>query len=560
MNLLQNIKTDLSDIIIKALNLAKGTGNLSFEQIPEFTVEAPKEKSHGDFAVNIAMLLARQAKKTSAIIAKTIVENISDLPDWVSGVETAGAGFINYTIDPFYFHSILPYAISEDISFGHSNYGNAEKIQIEFVSANPTGLLHIGNARGAALGDCLANILAAAGWDVTREYYINDSGNQIINFGKTLEARYLQAFGYDHPIPEDGYHGEDIKETVERIIQSENDRLLNIDSTDRIDYLTKAALKEKVDSIRHDLEEFGVKHDIWFSEQSLYDSGEIKETMDELNRLGLIQERDGALWFMATKFGDEKDEVVVRSNGISTYFAADIAYHKDKFKRGFKTVINIWGADHHGHVARLKGAMDAIGLSGDKLHIVLVQMVTVLIDGKPAKLSKRSGKAITLTTLLDDVPIDAARFFFNLREPKSQLEFDLDLAVKQSSDNPVYYVQYAHARICSILKGLTANGILLQKAFDYSYTSLVSPEEKALIRYLSYLPGEVDTAAREFNPARITRYTIELATLFHRFYTACRVKGEADEVMYPRIALCIATRQVLQNCLKMLKISAPESM
>jgi len=432
---------------------------------------------------------------------------------------------------------------------------------VEFVSANPTGPMHIGNARGGALGDCLAAVLSKAGYDVTREFYVNDAGNQIAKFGASLEARYLQIYKPETEFPEDGYHGADITERAKEFAAINGDAYVEASEEERRKALVDYALPLNIKGLEDDLLKYRIKYDVWFKESSLYESGAIDDILKILREKGLLYEKDGAVWYKATEYGDEKDEVLVRANGNPTYFAGDIAYHYNKFAvRGFDRVINVWGADHHGHVARLKGAMNAVGLDGDKLDIVLMQLVRLVRDGEVVKVSKRTGKSITLKTLLDEVPLDAARFIFNSKEPNTHLEFDLDLAVEQSSQNPVYYVQYAHARICSILRNLSAEGIEPRKCTKDQLTLLKAPEERELIRRISEFTGEIEASAKSYDSARITRYVYDVATLFHKFYNSCRVKNDNADLMQARIALCIAAKTVISNILAMLKISAPESM
>jgi len=541
-----------------ALEKAKKEGILSYDTMPAFTIEVPRDKNHGDFAVNAAMLLSKQAGKPPRAVAQAIMDNLEEEEiSWLSKVEIAGPGFLNFFVNPFYFHPVLKAIIEQNETYGYSDYGRGEKVQIEFVSANPTGMLHMGNARGAALGDSLANVMIAAGYDVSREYYINDAGNQIENFGKSLEARYLEQFDIPVTFPEDGYHGLDIIDTVKRIIETEGDRLLNMESKERQKILIQLGLKEKLAGIKKALEEFGVHYDVWFSEQSLHDSGEVNNTIEELRKKDLIYEKDGALWLKATELGDEKDEVVVRANGIPTYFAADIAYHRNKFQRGFKTVINIWGADHHGHVARMKGAMKALGYDPDQLKVILMQLVRLIQNKEVVKMSKRSGTYVTLTELMEEVGRDAARFFFVMRSADSQMDFDLDLAKSQSADNPVYYVQYAHARICSLLK-MGAYEPIDPEQVDL--TLLKEPAERDLIRKLAQLPEEIIEAAAAMEPHRMTRYASELAALFHGFYTECRCLVEDKKLRQARLLLADATRIVLRNVLKLIGVSAPERM
>ena len=491
-------------------------------------------------------------------IAQLIVDNFIYEGTFVERIEIAGPGFINFTLDHKWLYQVLPMVQEEDKLFGSSDTGQGLKVQVEFVSANPTGLLHMGNARGAAIGDSLANLLARAGYQVTREFYINDAGNQIENFGKSLEARYLQHLGQDVPFPEEGYHGEDIIDTVKRIIADLGDEYLSLEPEERRNKLIGIALKEKIVAIKETLENFGVKYDVWFSEKSLHEAGTIKEVIDLLREKDMIYEQEGALWFRSSLFGtDDKDEVVVRSNGIPTYFAADIAYHKDKFDRGFDWVINIWGADHHGHVARMKGAMEAVGNNPDSLTVILMQLVRLFRGGEIVRMSKRTGKYITLNELVEEVGKDAARYFFVMRSPDSHLDFDLDLAKQESSNNPVYYVQYAHARISSILR---ATGQELPKARAVDLSLLKEPAELELIRKIADLPDEIAQAAKALEPHRIARYAHDLASLFHAFYNSCRVLTDEEELKNARLILVQATGITLRNVLNLLGVNAPERM
>ena len=433
---------------------------------------------------------------------------------------------------------------------------------VEFVSANPTGPMHMGNARGGALGDCLASVLDAAGYDVWREFYVNDAGNQIEKFGVSLEARYLQLHLGEEAVefPEDAYHGDDIKEHAAAFSALYGDKYVRASSEERRKALVDYALPLNIEKMHRDMEKYRIVYDEWFHESTLHQSGQVADTIRLLTERGLTYEKEGALWYKASEYGGEKDEVLIRANGHPTYFAADIAYHRNKFARGFDTCIDVWGADHHGHVARMKGAMDAVGLKGDHLQVVLIQLVRLMRDGEVVRMSKRSGKAIQLADLLDEVPVDAARFFFNLREAGTRMDFDLDLAIEQSASNPVYYVQYAHARICSIFKALAADGVVSRPCSGEELRLLAEPEEKELIRHLAAYTGEIVAAAKAYDPARITRYCMELATLFHKFYNACRVKGTEEPLMQARLALCSATRLTLRNALSLLKIDAPEAM
>ena len=533
------------------------------KELRDFVIEIPKDTSHGDFATNVAMVNTKNVGRAPRDIAAALIEAMDFSGSFFTGAESAGPGFINFRLGQRWFSEAVQAVLGCGRDYGRSDVGGGKKVMVEFVSANPTGPMHMGNARGGAIGDCLAAALDFAGYEVTREFYVNDAGNQIAKFGKSLEARYLQLFLGEEAVefPEDGYHGEDIKTRAREFADLHGDRYVNAPSEERLQALIAYALPANVEGLRRDLEKYRITYDVWFSEQSLHDSGAVMDAVKLLTSRGMTYEKDGAVWYKGTEMGEEKDEVLVRANGIPTYFAADIAYHYNKFAvRGFDRVIDVWGADHHGHVARMKGAMDAIGLSGDKLDIVLMQLVRLMKDGKPYKMSKRTGKAITLTDLLEEIPIDAARFFFNMREPNSTLDFDLDLAVEETNQNPVYYVQYAHARICSIFKNLAAEGITPRAVTPEELDRLTAPEERELIRQIASLPDEIIAAAHNYDPARMTHYVIDAATLFHKFYNACRVKGEDESLMQARLALCQATRTVLENVLGLLKISAPESM
>ena len=533
------------------------------KEMRDFIIEIPKDTSHGDFASNAAMVNAKNAGKAPRDIAAALLENMDFAGSYFVSAETAGPGFLNFRLGQNWFSDAVQSVLDCGTDYGRSDYGQGKKVMVEFVSANPTGPMHMGNARGGAIGDCLASALDFAGYEVCREFYINDAGNQIVKFGKSLEARYLQLYLGEDAVefPEDGYQGEDIKVRAKEFADLHGDKYVNAPSEERTQALIDYALPANVEGLRRDLEKYRIQYDVWFSEKSLHESGAVMDVVKLLADRGMTYEKDGAIWYKATEFGAEKDEVLVRANGIPTYFTADIAYHYNKFAvRGFDRVIDVWGADHHGHVARMKGSMDAVGLDGSKLDVVLMQLVRLMKDGQPFKMSKRTGKAITLTDLLEEIPIDAARFFFNMREPNSTLDFDLDLAVEETSQNPVYYVQYAHARICSILKNLAAEGISPRAVTTAELDLLATGEEKELIRKLATLPEEIIGAAKNYDPARLTHYVIDIATLFHKFYNACRVKGEEESLMQARLALCIATRTVIENVLGLLKITAPESM
>ncbi len=526
-------------------------------------IEVPADHKNGDFSSNVAMVNAKNFKMAPPQIAKIICSNLNLNNTMFERFEVAGSGFINFFLAKEFFVAIINDILALKENYGRSDFGQNKKVMVEFVSANPTGPMHMGNARGGALGDCLAAVLDVAGYDVKREFYINDAGNQIDKFGVSLETRYLQIFDGEenHPLPEDSYHGEDIKDLAQEVALINGDTYLNVDSEIRKKALIDFALPKNINKMKSDLEKYRITFDRWFHEIDLHNDGEIDETIEILKNNGMTYELDGALWYKATDFGAEKDEVLVRKNGNPTYFAADIAYHRNKFvKRGFDICIDIWGADHHGHVARMKGAMNAIGLDENKLDVILMQLVKLVKDGQIVRMSKRTGKAIQLSDLLDEVSVDAARFIFNMREANSQMDFDLDLAVKEDAQNPVYYVQYAHARICSILKALEKENINPKACSAEELFLLREPEEKELIRHLSMYTSEIIEAAKTYDPARITRYVITLATLFHKFYNSCRVKCDDEHLMSARINLCLCVKIVISNILNMFKISVPESM
>ena len=560
-NLINSASLEVREIIMKSLGELVSTGELSAEPIPAFNVEIPADISHGDLSANVAMICARAFRMAPRKIADLIISKIILDGTYFEKVEVAGAGFINFFLSQKWFSEVVSSVLDEKQHYGETNLGQGKKLMVEFVSANPTGPMHIGNARGGAIGDCLAAVLEKAGYNVTREFYVNDAGNQIEKFATSLEIRYLQLYKDGIEFPEDSYHGEDIIEHAKAFAEINGDKYVNVPDKERRDALVAYALPKNIQKLKDDLLTYRITYDVWFLESQLHNENKVMAVVDKLKEKGLTYEKDGAIWYKATEFGAEKDDVLIRANGIPTYFTADIAYHYNKFvERGFEKVINIWGADHHGHVARLKGAMQAVGVNPEKLDVVLMQMVRLVKDGDVIKASKRSGKAITLVTLLDEVPIDAARFFFNLRESNSHFDFDLGLAIEQSSQNPVYYVQYAHARICSILRTLSAEGIEAKELTSKDFDVLNTPEEKELIRFIGTLPEVINDSAKSYDPARITRYAIDVATLFHKFYSVCRVKGEPDEILQARLNLCIAVKTVVKNILEMLKINCPESM
>ena len=560
-DLIKSAKKEIREIVLKAMGEMVSDGEVEATPVPDFNIEIPADLAHGDLSTNVAMLCARVFKMAPRKIADMIVSKIDLTGTYFEKVEVAGAGFINFYLGKEWYCDVVSDVLTEKEHYGEINIGNHKKVMVEFVSANPTGPMHIGNARGGAIGDCLAAVLEKAGYDVTREFYVNDAGNQIEKFATSLETRYLQLYNDDIEFPEDAYKGEDIIEHAKAFNKIYGDKYVNADRQERRDALVNYALPLNIAKLKEDLLKYRIKYDVWFLESQLHKENKVMEIVDLLKSKGLTYEKEGAIWYKATQFGAEKDDVLVRANGIPTYFTADIAYHYNKFvTRGFDKVINVWGADHHGHVARLKGAMEAVGVDSSKLDVVLMQMVRLVRDGEVIKASKRSGKAITLVTLLEEVPIDAARFFFNLRESNSHFDFDLGLAIEETSKNPVYYVQYAHARICSILKNLKGEGIEVKELSKKDFSVLSEPEETELIRFIGTLPSVIEESAKAYDPAKITRYVIDLATLFHKFYSKCRVKCDDESVMQARINLCLAVKRVIKNILDMLKINCPDSM
>lgn len=551
----------LRNAIIDAMGRAMSAGELPLAPTPNFTIETPADRTNGDLASNVAMVSARAFKKAPRAIAEAITKYIELEGTNLDRFEIAGPGFINFFYGKQFYTSVIREIEEKGADYGKSDFGQGKRILVEFVSANPTGPMHIGNARGGALGDSLASVLSAAGYDVSREFYVNDAGNQIEKFATSLEIRYLQIYKDGIELPEDAYHGQDIIDHAKNFAEINGDKYVNAESSERRKALVDFALPKNIQGLENDLLKYRIKYDRWFRESTLHQSGAVKNIVELLKEKGHTYEQDGAIWFKATEFGADKDFVLVRSNGIPTYVVPDIAYHYDKLvTRGFDKAIDVLGADHHGYVPRLKAALTALGVDASRLDAVLMQMVRLVRNGEIVKASKRSGKAITLVTLLEEVPIDAARFFFNLREPNSHFDFDLDLAIEQSSQNPVYYVQYAHARICNIVKGLAESGITQRACTDEELALLTAPEEIELINKLASLTGEIITSAKTYDPARVTHYIYETATLFHKFYNACRVKGEDESLMQARLALCVATKTVIENVLTMFKITAPESM
>lgn len=559
--IIKETEIKLKEIIEKAVACAIENGELPQAEMPDFIIEIPANKANGDYSSNVAMAGARVFRKAPRMIAESIANHI-DLTDTLfDRVEIAGAGFLNFFFSQKFYSEILKDIFACGENYGKSDYGQGKKILVEFVSANPTGPMHIGNARGGAIGDCLASVLDWAGYDVSREFYINDAGNQIEKFATSLEVRYLQHFDDSVEMPEDAYQGADITDHAENFIKEYGDKYVNAPSAERRKALVDYALPKNIAGLERDLGRYRIKYDNWFRESTLHNDGSVDKVINALKEKGVTYESEGALWFKASEYGNEKDIVLVRANGLPTYIVPDIAYHYNKLvARGYDKAIDVLGADHHGYVARMKAALTALGLDASRLDIVIMQMVRLVREGETIKLSKRSGKAITLNTLIDEVPLDAARFFFNLREPNSHFDFDLELAAKQSSENPVYYVQYAHARICSIIKKAKEQGVELRTPTDEELLLLNSAEEKELIRHLSALTSEIVSSAKAYDPAKITHYVIELATLFHKFYNAQRVMVDDRGLMQARLYLCCAVKDTIRNILTMLKITAPEVM
>ena len=579
-NMIENAKLSINSLLCAACEKAVKNGELPEGAVLRGTVEIPKDTANGDYAANHAMTGAKAMRMPPRKIAEALVRNLELDGTWFSSVEVAGPGFINFRLADSWYGDVLKAVVGEGENYGRIDEGKGQKVMVEFVSANPTGPMHMGNARGGVLGDALASVLDRAGYKVWREFYVNDAGNQIEKFATSIDARYQQLIlGEDKvEFPEDGYHGEDIKELAKAFYDANGDSYLNRDVSERHEAMAKFGLERNIPKMQADLRRYGIEYDCWFFESELHSTGYVAESVDMLAQRGYTYEKDGALWLKTSQILSEnllragkkqadidklelKDDVLRRANGFYTYFAADIAYHRNKFeKRGFDKVINVWGADHHGHVARLKGAMDALGLDGEhRLDIVLMQLVKLMQNGEVARMSKRSGKAITLTTLLDEIPVDAARYFFNSR-PESPVEFDLDLAVRQDSENPVYYVQYAHARICTMLAALAADGYQVPALEKVDAAVLSTDAERELIKQLAALPEEIRLAARDYDPSRINKFVTELAARFHRFYTACRIKDAEDDLRAARMLLAAAVKQVIAVSLAIVGVSAPEKM
>ena len=580
MNMIESAKEQVRQLTQDAYRACVAAGTLpgGIETIP--AVEIPKDTANGDYTTTFCLAAAKAMRMNPRQVAQTLMDAMALEGSYFTSVELAGPGFLNFRLGGKWFADTVSAIEAEGEKYGENDTLAGKKYMVEFVSANPTGPMHMGNARGGVLGDTLASVLQKSGADVWREFYVNDAGNQIEKFAKSLEARYFQLIKGENAVefPEDGYHGDDIRELAQAFYEKEGDKYLDCDEKTRHDALAQFGLSVNIPKMKTDLARYGIQYDQWFFESSLHDSGYVADSVAALTEKGYTYEKDGALWLktsdiLAAKLRQEgksdeaieklglKDDVLRRANGFYTYFAADIAYHRNKFAvRGFDKVINIWGADHHGHVARLKGAMDALGLDGEhRLDIVLMQLVKLVRDGEVVRMSKRTGKAISLTDLLDEIPVDACRYFFNAK-PETQMEFDLGLAVREDSENPVYYVQYAHARICTLLKALAAEGYQVKDAAQVDLTVLTAAEEKALIKQLAQYPVVVQLAARDYDPSFINRYLTELAAAFHKFYNACRIKGEAENVLLARLKLADTARAVLKNGMTLIGCSAPEKM
>lgn len=582
-NMIELAKQQVKETVMNALGRLVAEGKIEAVPLPAFNVERPADVSHGDFSCNAAMASAKALRNNPRAIGQMIADAAVLDGTVFEKIEVAGPGFLNFFISPLWFNETVGEVISSGSDYGKTELGKGKRVLVEFVSANPTGPMHIGNARGGALGDSLSSVLQFAGYEVEREFYVNDAGNQIEKFGKSLSIRYMQiadgnksdviaSYGDDDvcrkifedeenfPMPEDVYKGVDIIEHAYNFYKINGDKFVNADEESRKSALVEYALPLNIDGLEKDLAKYRIVYDTWFRESSLHKSGAVKQIVDMLTEKGQTYEKDGAIWFKASDFGDDQDRVLVRANGIPTYFVPDIAYHYNKLvTRGFDKAIDILGADHHGYIARMKAALTALGVDASKLDIVIMQMVMLVRNGETVKLSKRSGKAITLSTLLDEVPIDAARFFFNLRDPNTHLEFDLELAIEESSNNPVFYVQYAHARICSILRRMEEEGTGYSN-IPVSELNFNHPAELALIRHIAALPNCINEAAKDYNPSKITKYLCDLAQLFHKFYDNCKIKGEEESILQSRLSLCVATKTVFKNLLDLLKVDAPEKM
>lgn len=549
----EQVKAAIADAAVAA-------GLAAREELPAFALEVPKDKSHGDLATNAAMQLTKLAKKNPRQIAEAIVAHLDTKQASIQSAEIAGPGFINFRMDNSYLYPVVGAALEAGENYGRTSVGNGKRVQVEFVSANPTGSLHLGHARGAAVGDALCNVLDYAGYDVTREYYINDAGKQVENLAVSIEARYLQALGQTAEMPEDGYYGEDIIGFAKLLVEQEGDKLLGLTNEERFTFFRQFGLERELDKIKRDLGRFRVSFDVWYSETALYESGQVEQGLEALKATGHVYEEEGATWLSTMNFGDDKNRVLVKNDGSYTYLTPDIAYHRDKYSRGFDQMINIWGADHHGYIPRVKAAMEALGNDSNKLTVLIAQMVSLFQNGEKMKMSKRTGKAVTMEDLMDEVGIDAIRYFFSMRSMDSHLDFDMDLAISTSNENPVFYVQYAHARICSIFRQAEEQGLVLNSLDAIDLSKLAAEGEFDLLRKIGELPQEISEAAAQYAPHRLIRYVYELASQFHSYYRAERVITEDAEQSQARLALLGAVRIAIANVLRLVGVSAPERM
>jgi arginyl-tRNA synthetase len=554
------MKQRLRTNIERALEACFGSGTLNSGILPEIVLEVPNHSDHGDFATNVAMTMARAEKKAPRKIAQALIDALGDGDGLWDKVEIAGPGFINFFLSPRCWYGVLDDVARAGSDYGRSTLGNGRRVQVEFVSANPTGPLHIGHGRGAATGDAVAAVLEWAGYSVDREYYINDAGNQMDTLGRSLLLRYRESFGEAVDFPENCYQGDYIRDIAREVAQRDGRRYLDVPEDQAVAFFARFGGERILAGIEEDLRTFGVHFNKWYSEQSLYDRGDVQRGIDLLKERNLTYEKDGALWFRTTDYGDDKDRVLVRSNGATTYFASDVAYHKEKFERGYDLAIDVWGADHHGYVPRMKAVLAGLGRDPEDLQLILVQLVNLLRGGNPVAMSTRSGEFVTLREVIDEVGRDACRFFFLMRRSDSQLDFDLDLAKQQSNDNPVYYVQYAHARVCSINRNAAEQGIAAAELGKVDFDCLQLDEELALAKYLARFPETVAGAARDFAPHRVVFYLQELASQFHSYYNRHRVVSEDENVTRARLYLVNCIRTVLANALGLLGVSAPESM
>ncbi len=561
---LQNTMLYLKDSIKEAISIALKNKDLPEETIPEFDIEIPAERDHGDLSANVALMSAKKFKMPPRKIAEIILNNLKLDNNLILKSEIAGPGFINFFLNAEFFENTLKEIIKHGKNYGASDFGKGKRIMVEFVSANPTGPMHMGNARLGALGDCLASILDKVGYYVYKEFYVNDAGNQIEKFGLSLDVRYRQICnGKDSvEMPEECYQGQDITDLAQEFFDIHGKKYVDESFDVRKKMLIDFALPKNIERMKKDMEKYKIIYDNWFYESKLHNNNEITKVIKILKKNGYTYTRKGCLWYKSSIFGSGKDDVLIRANGIPTYFAADIAYHYNKFiTRKFDTCVDIWGADHHGHVERMKGVMEALGIDRDRLHVILVQLVRLLKNGEIVRMSKRTGKAIQLSDLLDEVGADSARFIFNTHESGSGMDFDLDLAVKQDSQNPVYYVQYAHARICSIFKKLDSDvKDLYSSSKDPDLSCLTQEIEKKLIFYMAMYPQELIKSAKNYDPTKITRYIINLATLFHKFYSSCKIVSEDSKLTVARLYICESVRIILKSILELMKVDAPESM